>query len=105
LRDFWNEHGAWSEETFGPSRERGPIGALKHLAKEAGEAQEKPWDIEEYADCLFLVFDSARRAGFSYDDLSRAAFAKLEKNKLRVWGDWRLAPPDSPIEHKRGIHD
>jgi hypothetical protein len=36
-------------------------------------------------------------------DLMEQCFAKLAKNRLRVWG-----PPtnsDEPIEHVRGIHD
>lgn len=35
-----HEHGEWSQATFGSDAERGPIGALKHLAKEANEAVE-----------------------------------------------------------------
>jgi hypothetical protein len=100
---FWKEHAVWSQETFGADHERGPIGALKHLAKEALEAQAKPHDIEEYADCLFLTFDAARRAGLSLNGLIDTAFVKLEKNRKRIWA--KPTNSDEPIEHVRGIHD
>ena len=79
--------------------ERGPIGTLKHLAKEAKEAQDNPTDITEYADCLFLTIDAARRAGFSWRQLLQAAFNKLEVNKLRTWP--KPVASDEPIEHVR----
>ena len=99
LREFYAAHGEWTYATFGDATVRGPIGPLKHLAKEAAEAQEHPDDIEEYADCLLLTFDSARRAGISYDQLVEAAWKKLAKCKAR---SWPKAPGDAPVEH---IHE
>lgn len=95
---FWNRLTQWSTATFGPSRIRDHIGPLKHLAKEAVEAQVRPANPEEIADCLFLVFDAARRAGLTYEELIEAAFAKLAINRKREWG-----PPggDNAIEHVR----
>jgi len=103
VQKFWNEHSEWSQATFGTDAERGPVGALKHLEKEAREAQAKPTDLEEYADCLFLTFDAARRAGLTLDTLLNETFAKLEKNKKRRWV--KPANSDEPIEHERGFHD
>jgi hypothetical protein len=40
LGEFANAQMDWSEKTFGPKEHRGPIGPLKHLAKEAVESQE-----------------------------------------------------------------
>jgi len=105
---FWNEHSEWSQRTFGTDQERGPLGALKHLEKEAREAQSEVGEChaelqEEIADCLFLTFDAARRAGMTLDSLLDTAFAKLEKNKTRVWA--KPATGDEPIEHVRGIND
>jgi phosphoribosyl-ATP pyrophosphohydrolase len=109
VEQFWFEHQAWSQATFGTDAARGPLGALKHLEKEAREAQVEVQcgtkeDLhEEIADCLFLTFDAARRSGMTLVDLMEQCFAKLAKNRLRVWG-----PPtnsDEPIEHVRGIHD
>jgi hypothetical protein len=53
----------WSQATFGSDEVRGPIGALRHLEKEAKEAQDATGDIVEYADCLLLLLDASRRGG------------------------------------------
>jgi hypothetical protein len=105
MLDFFERQQEWSYETFGPPSVRGPIGPLKHLEKEAREAytEEDPEKRkEEIADCLFLVFDAAHRAGMSYAELSMVAMAKLKKNKARTWPDWRNADPNSAVEHERG---
>ena|SRR5271157_239384 len=107
-QQFWDEQAAWSQATFGIDLERGPLGALKHLEKEAREAQaEVPLRHissielkEEIADCLFLTFDAARRSKMTLDTLLDIAFAKLAKNKKRVWGK---PISDEPVEHVRGI--
>lgn len=76
----------------------GPIGPLKHLAKEAVEAQEAPDDLSEYADCFMLIIDAARRAGFGLEQLTIAAVVKLAKNKLRKWS---VPLPDEAVHHVR----
>ena len=98
IDEFCRQQSAWSQSVFGTDAERGPIGALKHLAKEAVEAQEKPGDIMEYVDCLFLTIDAARRAGFSWPTLLSAAWDKLEINRKREWGK---PTSDEPVEHVR----
>jgi len=98
IRAFWNAQAAWSRATFGEDHERGPIGPLKHLAKEAVEAQLNPKDIFEFVDCLFLIFDASRRAGFDLDQLVEAAWKKLEINKSRKW---TKPTSDEPAEHDR----
>lgn len=98
LREFWDQHAIWSQATFGSDQERGPSGPLKHLSKEVEEALSDPTDREEYADMLFLVFDSCRRAGFTYDDLLEAVNAKFIVNKGRKWGKASLT---EPVEHVR----
>lgn len=99
LEVFWQHQAAWSRATFGPDNERGPIGPLKHLAKEVAEVMKDPSDLMEFVDCLFLIFDSTRRAGFTFDQLREAAWKKLAINKARKW----QAPPkgDEAIEHVR----
>jgi hypothetical protein len=99
-QEFWNAQAEWSQATFGADHERGPLGALKHLEKEAREAQADVTDLMEYADCLFLVFDAARRAGLTLDSLLDHAFVKLQVNKQRQWSRPTIA--DEPIEHVRG---
>lgn len=95
---FLQQQSEWSQATFGLDSERGPIGPLKHLEKEAREAQAAPMDIEEYADILLLLFDSSRRAGFTPLQLIEAGIAKVEKCKTRVWNK---PINDEPVEHIR----
>lgn len=104
---FWDAHSKWSQETFGTDQERGPLGALKHLEKEAREAQTEvqvgmdasPALREEIADCLFLTCDAARRAGMTLNDLLDEANKKLEINKTRTWA--KPTKADEPVEHVR----
>lgn len=96
--DLWEEISWWSQTTFGTDAERGPVGPLKHLAKEAAEALAAPDDRTEYADCLILVLDAARRAGIKPQELLNRALAKMDVNKARKWP----APTsDEPVEHIR----
>lgn len=110
------DQGAWSQSTFGTDQERGPIGALKHLEKEAKEAADAYRSFldgyrmddtcaansaelefrEELADCLLLILDASRRSGLSPMDLVHAAEKKMKVNRKRRWG-----PPagDTPVEH------
>lgn len=99
LADFWREQALWSQETFGSDAERGPTGPLKHLAKEVAEVQKDPTDLMEFVDCLFLIFDSTRRAGFEFEQLRKAAWQKLEINKARKWQ--KPSSPDEAVEHVR----
>jgi hypothetical protein len=98
----WNiQRHEWSQETFGESSQRGPTGPLKHLEKEAKEAYEEKdrgKRLEEYADCLHLIFDAVDRDGYSLSDLMTAAEQKLEKNRLR---NWQKPTTDEPVEHVR----
>jgi hypothetical protein len=52
----------------------------------------------EIADCLFLVFDAARRAGMTLDVLLNFCEKKLEINKARKWSK---PTTDEPVEHIR----
>lgn len=81
LSDLADEQAEWSQKTFGTDQMRGPIGALRHLEKEAREAQEHPGDAMEYADCFLLILDAARRAGIKPMELMRHAEAKMKINK------------------------
>ena len=96
LAKLWDSLANWSRATFGADTERGPVGPLKHLAKEAQEAIASPGDASEYADCFILVCDAARRSGMSLDRLLQAVADKLEINRQRHWP----APvADQAIEH------
>ncbi len=111
LRDLADDQSAWSQATFGADSERGPVGALKHLAKEAVEAEmafvmndciggDRGMIAEELADCLLLILDASRRAGFSPLQLIRAAEHKMAINKSRKWPK---TTGDVPSEHIREI--
>jgi dATP/dGTP diphosphohydrolase len=94
LAKFWDEQAKWSDATFGEGR--GPIGALKHLAKEVNETIDDPQCLEEYADMVHLLFDACRNAGFTLDQLVGECYRKLEINKKRKWN---VATPGEPCEH------
>lgn len=94
---LWLSHRAWSDAAFGTAR--GPVGALKHLAKEAMEAAENPTDLAEFADCLFLLWDGVHRAGFTMDQVVAAGFEKLKVLHTRTYD--RNTPEDQPAEHDR----
>jgi len=94
---LWGEQAKFSQKTFGPDQERGPIGAIRHLQEEAKELEAKPDDVVEYADCLLLILDAARRNGMTPDDLLYQAFTKLQVNRRRKWP--KPAAADQPIKH------
>lgn len=109
LGELARDQGKWSQETFGTDAERGPIGALKHLAKEAVEAEQavimnsgiggdRGIIAEELADCFLLILDASRRAGFTAFELIQAAEQKMEINKRRVWPK---TVGDVPTEHAK----
>jgi hypothetical protein len=98
MQQFWDAHANWSRATFGNDAERGPVGPLKHLQKEAAEAIESPKDVLEFADCLLLTLDATRRAGFTLDELVAASWKKLEINKARTYAKGN---PNEAVEHER----
>lgn len=102
LSDLVRIQSEWSQATFGTDASRGPLGALKHLAKEAVEAQAavgcKADFTEEMADCLLLVLDASRRGGVKVMQLIEAAQAKMKVNKSR---QWPAPTSDEPVEHVR----
>lgn len=99
LYALWKSQSAWSQATFGSDNVRGPIGVLKHLEREAREAQAAPDDAAEYADCLLLILDAARRSGLDFDALVEATWAKHRVNVGRIWPVSDV--DDEPIEHVR----
>lgn len=98
LLSLAHDQAEWSQATFGSDTERGPLGALRHLEKEARETQEAPQDSEEYADCFLLILDAARRAGISPLQLIEAAQRKMVINRARTWPK---PVDDNPVEHVR----
>lgn len=83
-------HATWSQETFG---DVGPVGPLKHLAKEALEAAAAPDDLSEWADLQFLLWDAQRRAGISDGEITAAMEEKLKVNMARQWPEPKDGEP------------
>jgi len=101
--DLVVDQSKWSQATFGTDADRGPMGALKHLEREALEAQHAldigpDQTLEELADCLLLLLDATRRAGFKPMALVEAAQEKMKVNKQRTWPK---PTSDEPVEHVR----
>jgi hypothetical protein len=96
LIDLYRDHARWSQQQFGLDDERGPLGPIRHLKKEAVELEAAPNDPEEYADAFLLLLDASRRAGIGLGALIQAARDKLEINKAR---EWPKGSPDQPVEH------
>lgn len=118
MYDLATEQGEWSQATFGTDKERGPIGALKHLELEVIEARQeaekfRDWDGDlaelpkiarrfaiELADCLLLLLDASRRGGFTIMQLVEAAQAKMQINKHRTF----IKPTtDVPSQHVKEV--
>ncbi len=97
---IWQEHEDWSYDVFGGPDVKGPIGPIKHLGKEQKELLENPDDPSEYADCMFLIMDAARRQGLGLQGLLKAM---ADKQRILWARDYRADPnnPDEPVEHQR----
>lgn len=76
--------GVFSDKTFGVSTARAKA---MHLREEAKEAADDPSDVIEWADCMILLLDAARVAGFKTEDIYQAVLRKMEINKSRSWGE------------------
>ncbi|MDD9900506.1 MAG: DUF550 domain-containing protein [Alphaproteobacteria bacterium] len=91
------EIGVFTDKTFGTST---PRAKALHLAEEAQEAADDPADIIEWADCIILLLDGVRKAGYTTDDLYDAVQRKMEINKNRTWGK---ADKDGVVRHKKDV--
>jgi hypothetical protein len=81
----------WADETFGTVEERGPVGALRHLALEAEEAAKKyeagdrDGFMVELADCQMIWWDAIRRARVKDPEVLAACHLKLQVVKRRAY--------------------
>ncbi|WP_368083466.1 dATP/dGTP pyrophosphohydrolase domain-containing protein [Klebsiella michiganensis] len=94
------EHAAWSQATFSNV---GPVGPLKHLAKEAIEAAAEPDDLSEWADMQFLMWDAQRRAGITDEQITLAMVEKLAVNKQREWPEPKDGEPRMHIKEQPAL--
>lgn len=99
LEDLIYDQAEWSQKTFGSDKDRGPIGALKHLSLEAIECVNAIGTdklTEELADCFLLLLDACRRSKVNIRQLLNAAEEKMIINKSRKWPK---PISDTPVEH------
>jgi hypothetical protein len=89
----------FSERTFGPGRRT--VGISNHIRKELDEIAADPEDLKEWIDVAILAFDGAWRTGVEPQEIIDAFIAKLERNEVRTWPDWRTMSEDQAIEHVR----
>lgn len=96
--DLENERLDWSLKNFPEATAFSSLQKLKGEIEEVEKELEKPTSesiVEEYADCLMCLFDSAGRAHISPDEIFEAFAKKLQKNKNRVW----VKNPDNTYSH------
>lgn len=82
-QEIQDKIGRFTDETFGGSTVESK---MAHLREEIQEVIDAPEDKMEWADCMILLLDAARRAGLSMDDLHQAIEDKLAINMKRKWG-------------------
>ena len=100
IQELENERLQWSLKNFPDAT---PFSSLQKLKGEIAEVEEaldaderdELELLEEYADCLMCLFDSAGRVGMTPDDIFKAFEKKLLKNKGRVW----IKNPDNTYSH------
>lgn len=96
IQRLQNNIAEWSDETFG-SQDR-TLGILNHLKEEIEEVivakneyEEDPSGIlqnklaMEFADCLILLLDAARKSDLNTDLLMQSAEYKMKINRERQW--------------------
>ena len=97
--DYVRVQREFSRRTFGPGLRT--EGIIDHMTKEFDEIRSEPEALEEWVDQIILSFDGAWRTGAAPQEIIDAVHAKLTKNMLRKWPDWRTAPEGKAIEHDR----
>lgn len=85
----------WQAEQF-PETTAGS--ASRHLLKEAKELIEKPSDLEEWADAMFLVVQGATKSSPNNGVFFDMVRHKLVKN---IWREWQEPDADNVVEHVR----
>lgn len=76
---------SFSDSAFGNPKQRNEMGALHHLHLEVAELIQNTDDHMEWADCMLLLLDAARRKGITPEQLFGYCLEKLEINKKRTW--------------------
>lgn len=81
------EFTSWSVPTFSNATSISSLTKLCHEIEEVHDAivNDLPNKVEEYADCIMCIFDSAARELVTVEQINLALEAKLAKNKSRKW--------------------
>ena len=82
MKDTYDKMGIFSKKIFNKSDS---VGHILKLKEEADEVINEPTDIIEYADCFLCLFAAAYKAGFSYEDITKACEDKFKILKDRKW--------------------
>ncbi len=82
----------WSIKTFPSATAKSSLIKLSGEVEEVRQELDRPIVhlsslVEEYADCLMCLFDSAGRAGISTESITKAFERKLAINKACEWKD------------------
>lgn len=85
LDQLMKEIESFSDNAFGNPTQRNELGPLHKLKDELDELIAKTDDTHEWADCMLLLLDAARRKGFTPEQLFGFCLEKLEINKTRRW--------------------
>lgn len=98
IQRLQNNIAEWSDASFGKTDRT--IGILNHLKEEVEEVIEAKNNYEEdptglaqhrmaseFADCLILILDAARKSDLNTDLLLQASEYKMTINRNREWGD------------------
>ncbi len=101
LIDHLHRQRDFSRKTFGPGDRS--AGVRDHIRKELDEVAAEPVGkrLPEWIDVILLALDGAWRDGHEPEEIARALRDKQTKNEGREWPDWRTAPKDKAIEHRR----
>lgn len=96
IQRLQNNIAEWSDSAFGTDDRT--IGILNHLKEEVDEVIEAKQEFEEkldgltqqkmaseFADCLILLLDAARKSDLNTDLLMQAAEHKMHINRKREW--------------------
>ncbi len=86
-------------DTYGPHLDH--EGIIDHIEEELQEIAADPHDLEEWIDVIILAAGGAMKSGHTPQQVIDMLEAKMRKNELRDWPDWRTAEPGKKINHIR----
>ena len=91
----------WNLEAYGPGKRT--KGTLDHIRKELKEIEDHPDDPTEWVDVILLALNGLMRLGYNGEEIIGFIRAKMAKNALRDWPDWRGQDPDKAITHVKSV--